>query len=84
MKKFIIGIMALALMALLLGNVYAQAPVKYVPVKYVKPVPQQRVVTWTWTYTCPYHPTRVVVAVEPVYAPAPPPLPRLLPPPPLP
>jgi hypothetical protein len=81
MKKFLVGLVALATMAMLIGNVYAQAPVNYVPVKYVnKPIPV-KTVTWTWTYTCPY-PCVVVpvttVAYVPIVAVCPPPEPPCL------
>jgi hypothetical protein len=86
MKKFIIGIMVLALVGLLMGNVYAgqkryvqtnyvsQETTQFIPVKYVnKPVKMQNVV-WTWTYTTPYIAPAAVAVYEPmplvVYTPA--------------
>jgi hypothetical protein len=79
MKKFIIGIAVLALMALLMSNVYAGQhrhvkqvqyvvpvqPVQYVPVRYVNEPVKTRNVTWTWTYSAPYAVTPAVV-YEPV------------------
>lgn len=79
MKKFIVGMAVLAIMALLMSNVYAQAPVKYIPVKCVNKPVVVRTVTWTWAYTCPYVvvPTTTVAYVPPVVV-CPPPEPPCL------